>query len=74
MGKSSTRKKLDQIKEILELDLLAADVKLSIFISAAKSFKQDSLLSPFPKSYIDNNVKNFKALVNRFFLSEALFQ
>lgn len=43
---------LEEIKEIINTDILAADVKLSMFISAAKSFKADSLLSPFPKTYI----------------------
>lgn len=57
-------KKIEDIKQILDKDLLAADVKLSIFISAAISFKQDSLLSPFPKFYIGaDGVKDFDKLV-----------
>lgn len=56
--------KLTEIKEILSKDHLAADIKLSIFISAASSFKQDSLLSPFPKSYQSGDgIKDFEKLV-----------
>lgn len=59
--------KLEQIKEILNRDLAAADMKLSLFISAAISYKQDSLLSPFPKMYLsDKGEKNFERLVNIF--------
>lgn len=62
---SEIEKKLEDIKKILDNDLLAADVKVSIFGSAAISFKQDSLLSPFPKSYIGkDNVKDFEKLVS----------
>lgn len=57
--------KLEDIKLILDKDLSAADVQVSIFVSAAISFKQDSLLTPFPKNYVDGNgVKNFEKLVN----------
>lgn len=57
--------KLEEIKDILNCDHLAADIKLSIFASAACCFKQDSLLSPFPKKYLDENgIKEFERLVN----------
>lgn len=58
--------KLDEIKRILNKDLLAADIKLSIFTSAAVSFKQDSLLSPFPKFYYqeESGLKDFEKLVS----------
>lgn len=57
--------KLEEIKDMLNSDHIAADIKLSIFTSAARSFKQDSLLSPFPKSYIDDEkLKEFERLVS----------
>jgi ARTD15 N-terminal domain len=56
--------KLEEIKQILDKDLLAADLKVSIFGSAAISFKQDSLCSPFPKAYIKDGVKDFENLVS----------
>jgi hypothetical protein len=61
---SEFEKKLEETKEIVDRDLQAADAKLSIFTSAAISFKQDSLLSPFPKFYIGaDGVKDFEKLV-----------
>lgn len=63
---TETNTKLEEIKNVLNLDLVAADMKLSIFISAAISYKQDSLLTPFPKSYLKDGVKNFEKLVNIF--------
>jgi hypothetical protein len=63
---SEFESKLEAIKQILDKDLLSADVKVSIFGSAAISFKQDSLLSPFPKQYIGkDNVKDFEKLVSQ---------
>lgn len=54
---------LEEVTRVLTADLLAADAKISIFTSAAISFKQDSLLTPFPKAYIDRKAKNFDRLV-----------
>lgn len=56
--------KLDEIKDIINTDHLSADVKVSLFTSAAISFKRDSLLSPFPKLYLVDGVKNFEKLVS----------
>jgi hypothetical protein len=55
---------LEEIKRILDKDLLAADLKVSIFGSSAISFKQDSLCSPFPKTYVKDGVKDFENLVS----------
>jgi hypothetical protein len=59
--------KLEEIKQLLNDDIKGADLKLSIFISAANSFKRDSLLSPFPKSYQNGSggIKDFDLLVRR---------
>ena len=56
--------KLEEIKDIIIADHLAADAKISVFTSAALSFKRDSLLSPFPKNYIVDGIKNFEKLVS----------
>jgi ARTD15 N-terminal domain len=57
--------KLEEIKDFINNDHLATDIKLSIFTSAASCFKQDSLLSPFPKKYLDGNgIKEFERLVS----------
>lgn len=45
------------------MDLLAADLKLSLFISAAKCYKKDFLVNPFPTFYINNQTKDFDKLV-----------
>lgn len=60
-----TLRQLDEVKQILDKDLLAADLKVSIFMSAALSFKQDSLLTPFPKSYQNDKEKDFDKLVRK---------
>jgi poly [ADP-ribose] polymerase 16 len=55
---------LEKIKEVLEKDLTAADLKLSLFISAAISYKKDFLLNPFPNNlYVEQEEKNFDKLV-----------
>lgn len=60
--------KLDVIKGILESDLTAADLTLSLFFSAAVSYKKKTLLKPFPKSYQtakdDTSEENFDKLVS----------
>lgn len=55
--------KLEKIKDLIKENQLSADFKISIFISAAISFKRDSLLSPFPKSYLIEGIKDFEKLV-----------
>lgn len=61
--------KEDRIKDLVELlsaDLLACDLKITIFISTLTSFKQDSLLKPFPQLFIEEGVKNWDKLVSFF--------
>lgn len=57
-------KKLIEIKEILQRDLSGSDLKLSLFISAAQSYKKNFLCSPFPPTYCDGEEKDFDRLVS----------
>ena len=60
----SVEEKLELIVQLLQSDLPACDLKCSIFISAAKSFKRDFLMVPFPSSYLGTtNIKDFDKLV-----------
>lgn len=61
---SDQTEKLETIKKKLETDIVACDAKLSIFISAAVSFKRDFLIIPFPHSYISDGIKDFDQLVS----------
>lgn len=61
--------KLTDIKNILQKDLIGTDLKLSLFISAAQSYKKNFLLIPFPeeKYTVENNGeinKDFDLLVS----------
>ncbi|XP_070498633.1 protein mono-ADP-ribosyltransferase PARP16-like [Chironomus tepperi] len=58
----SRDEKLQDIKNFIQKDLLAADLKLSLFISAAKCYKKDFLVNPFPAFYIKNHIKDFDKL------------
>lgn len=56
--------KLAEIKDVLQSDLSATDLKISLFVSAAQCFKKDSLLSPFPSNYfLDGENKDFERLL-----------
>ena len=51
---------LDRIRK----DSISADFLCSIFISAAQSYRSDTVLRPFPKNFIrENGEKNFLCLV-----------
>ncbi|CAO1407330.1 unnamed protein product [Diamesa serratosioi] len=61
----SVKEKLESVVQLLQNDLQACDLKCSIFVSAAKSFKRDFLMVPFPSSYLGTtNVKDFDKLIN----------
>ncbi|XP_050074907.1 protein mono-ADP-ribosyltransferase PARP16-like [Anopheles maculipalpis] len=49
-------KRLLVLKTILH-DPAAADLRLSLFVSAARSFRYDSCLQPFPPDFMQNNEK-----------------
>lgn len=46
--------KVKKLTEILENDLIASDFKWTLFVTAANSYKYDSLLKPIPSMYINN--------------------
>lgn len=52
------------VREIIRKDLLAADLKCSLFASALQSYKRDSVLRPFPGHYTSEDSKDFEALVS----------
>ncbi|XP_055531844.1 protein mono-ADP-ribosyltransferase PARP16-like [Wyeomyia smithii] len=58
----SARDRRVALKDTLEADLTAADFQLSLFVAAAKSFKFDSCLQPFPADYIINGEKDITEL------------
>uniref|UniRef100_A0A8C8Z1A1 Poly(ADP-ribose) polymerase family member 16 n=1 Tax=Prolemur simus TaxID=1328070 RepID=A0A8C8Z1A1_PROSS len=47
-------------------DVLAADLRCSLFASALQSYKRDSVLRPFPASYARHDCKDFEALTSLF--------
>ena len=55
---------LKDLVELLSADLMACDLKITIFISTLTSFKQDSLLKPFPPMFVEDGVKNWDKLVS----------
>lgn len=60
MGEKS-RAVISEIKD----DLLAADLKWSLFLAALKSYRHDSILRPFPSGFTsETGEKDFEALVS----------
>lgn len=47
---------------VLADDLDACDFKWTLFVTAANSYKYDSLLKPFPSEYATNKVLNINSL------------
>lgn len=52
------------VREAVDRDMLAADLRCSLFASALQSYKRDSVLRPFPASYARHDCKDFEALVS----------
>ncbi|XP_066449002.1 protein mono-ADP-ribosyltransferase PARP16 [Eleutherodactylus coqui] len=50
------------VEQIIARDPLAADLKCSLFVSALRSYKRDSVLRPFPPFYASDQYKDFDAL------------
>lgn len=48
--------KAKSLVKILESDLDACDFKWTLFVTAANSYKYDSLLKPFPIAYVANKI------------------
>ncbi|XP_046930896.1 protein mono-ADP-ribosyltransferase PARP16 isoform X1 [Lynx rufus] len=51
------------VREAVGRDMLAADLRCSLFASALQSYKRDSVLRPFPTSYARHDCKDFEALL-----------
>lgn len=49
----------------LHRDPVAADLRCSLFVAAAQSYKRDSLLRPFPPRYLSGDIKDFDELVRK---------
>jgi hypothetical protein len=47
----------------LKRDIMAADVKWSLFVSAANDYKFDSCLKPFPSQFVKDEEKDIESLV-----------
>ncbi|XP_012735880.1 protein mono-ADP-ribosyltransferase PARP16 [Fundulus heteroclitus] len=47
----------------LRRDPVAADLRCSLFVAAAQSYKRDSLLRPFPPRYTSGDTKDFEELL-----------
>uniref|UniRef100_A0ABI7YED2 PARP catalytic domain-containing protein n=1 Tax=Felis catus TaxID=9685 RepID=A0ABI7YED2_FELCA len=54
------------VREAVGRDMLAADLRCSLFASALQSYKRDSVLRPFPTSYAHHDCKDFEALTSLF--------
>ncbi|XP_051836818.1 protein mono-ADP-ribosyltransferase PARP16 isoform X2 [Antechinus flavipes] len=54
---------LEAAREAAQRDVLAADLQCSFFASALQSYKRDSVLRPFPASYVSQDNKDFEALL-----------
>ncbi|XP_069851267.1 protein mono-ADP-ribosyltransferase PARP16 isoform X5 [Dipodomys merriami] len=46
-------------------DVLASDLRCSLFVSALQSYKRDSVLRPFPAAYTRHDWKDFEALFEK---------
>lgn len=60
----------DELNEELQRDLLAADLRLSLFAGAVQSFKYESLLKPVPASFKNSHsgevdIDRLRQLVSR---------
>ncbi|XP_018418134.1 PREDICTED: mono [ADP-ribose] polymerase PARP16 isoform X3 [Nanorana parkeri] len=53
-------------EHVIARDPLAADLKCSLFMSALRSYKRDSVLRPYPPFYASDQYKDFDALTSLF--------
>ncbi|XP_048471914.1 protein mono-ADP-ribosyltransferase PARP16 [Rhincodon typus] len=53
----------DTMEENVRRDLLAADLRCSLFMSALQSYRRDSVLRPFPACYYSGDSKDFDGLL-----------
>lgn len=52
------------VVSVVKRDLVAADVKWTLFVAASQSYKHDSCLRPFPPMFVKAGNKDFIALVS----------
>ncbi|XP_068626935.1 protein mono-ADP-ribosyltransferase PARP16 [Battus philenor] len=57
-------KKAVHLRLVLEKDFKAADLKWSLFVAAAFSFRYESCLRPFPPAFMKDGVKDMDELLN----------
>ncbi|XP_055611074.1 protein mono-ADP-ribosyltransferase PARP16-like [Uranotaenia lowii] len=62
MDSPNQQNKASLLQEVIDRDPKAADMRISLFVSAARSFKYDSCLQPFPSDYLEDREKNIGAL------------
>ncbi|XP_072943817.1 acetylcholinesterase-like [Epargyreus clarus] len=60
----SLEKKAIHLRLVLERDFKAADIKWSLFVAAAFSFRYESCLRPFPPAFIKNGIKDMDELLS----------
>ncbi|XP_053616554.1 protein mono-ADP-ribosyltransferase PARP16 [Plodia interpunctella] len=60
----SLEKKAVHLRLVLEKDFKAADIKWSLFVAAAFSFRYESCLRPFPPAYLKNGIKDMDTLLS----------
>jgi hypothetical protein len=56
-------KKAIALRNLLQADPQAADVKFSLFVAACQSYRYDSCLKPFPPQFIRDGIKDIDAVV-----------
>ncbi|MEQ2260392.1 hypothetical protein XENORESO_015644 [Xenotaenia resolanae] len=60
------------VSSCLHRDPVAADLRCSLFVAAAQSYKRDSLLRPFPPRYTSGDIKDFEGLVRALVTMKSL--
>ncbi|XP_049881636.1 protein mono-ADP-ribosyltransferase PARP16 [Pectinophora gossypiella] len=60
----SLEKKAVHLRLVLEKDFKAADIKWSLFVAAAFSFRYESCLRPFPPSFMKSGIKDMDELLS----------
>ncbi|CAG9581373.1 unnamed protein product [Danaus chrysippus] len=60
----SLEKKAVHLRLVLEKDFKAADIKWSLFVAAAFSFRYESCLRPFPPVFMKNGIKDMDELLS----------
>ncbi|XP_026464465.1 mono [ADP-ribose] polymerase PARP16-like isoform X2 [Ctenocephalides felis] len=56
-------KKLRHLRNILEKDSRAVDMKWSLFVAACQSYRFNSVLKPFPPAFVKDGVKDIELLL-----------